>query len=70
MNRMAALLVACALFTPAFAGEAKVPVKKAEIRNADARKPMVKRQKTKRKAMLQSSALILRNPDFPWQTPI
>jgi hypothetical protein len=69
MNRMVALLVAFALFSPVFAGEAKVPVKKAEIRKVHTRKQMAKRQTEKKKPVLQSSALILRNPDFPWQTP-
>jgi hypothetical protein len=69
MNKMAALLVACALFNPIFAGEAKVPVKKAEIRNIHNRRPLAKRQTETTKPFLQSSALILRNPDLPWQTP-
>jgi hypothetical protein len=69
MNRMAAVLVTCALFNPVFAGEAKVPAKKAEIRNVHNRRPMAIRQKETMKPGVHTSAFILRNPDFPWQTP-
>lgn len=67
MNKLAILLIASALISPAFAQETKAPVKKAQVKKEQVHRPMAK--KAKKMPAHTSISSLRRSEDYPWMLP-
>jgi len=69
MNKLAALLTAIALFSPAFAREPGAAVKKAETKKVHSGKPMARKAAKGKAPAANPPEASLRRMDYPWETP-
>ena len=69
MNKLALLLTACALFTPALAREPRPQAEKTVTKKVAAHKPVALRAHHKKAQPAKSPEADLRRIDYPWETP-